>query len=83
MFFLLLFDPTIPISQTLEMIARFWAKETKITARGQPGFAKNSKINCFPPRGLGRKNPVEGNKKCANQQMDLGISLFPQANNEI
>jgi hypothetical protein len=41
--FLLLIDPSIPISQTLEMIAQFLTKEIKITVRDQPGFAENCK----------------------------------------
>jgi hypothetical protein len=39
-FVLLLFDQPIPISQTLEMIARFLTKETKITACDQTRIAK-------------------------------------------
>jgi hypothetical protein len=41
MFFLLWFDQPVPISQTLEIIAFFLAKEIKITTHDQPDFAKD------------------------------------------
>jgi hypothetical protein len=56
MFFLLLFDPTIPISQTLEIIVQFLTKGIKIMARDQPRFAKIANNLLTATRSLGEKS---------------------------
>jgi len=62
MFFLSQFIQPIPISQTPGMIACIGAKETKITARDQPGFATTCKYIAFRHGRFWAKNPGKGNK---------------------